>query len=52
MKCPHCLVEFHDNEENIPIGLDIEGNYEIQKMSCPSCKRLIFHLIQYQNINS
>jgi hypothetical protein len=51
MKCPHCLVEFHDNEEKIQIGRDFEGNYEIKKMSCPSCKRVVLHLIQYKYLD-
>ncbi|MCX8105287.1 MAG: DUF4145 domain-containing protein [Ignavibacterium album] len=49
MKCPHCLVEFHDNVEKIEIGKDIEGNYEIKRRTCPSCRKVIFHLTQYKN---
>ncbi|HCW06924.1 MAG TPA: hypothetical protein DGG95_06125 [Cytophagales bacterium] len=47
MKCPHCLIEFHDNVSQIQIGSDIEGRYEIKSRTCPSCKRLVFHLTQY-----
>lgn len=47
MKCPHCLVEFHDNVNQIFIGNDIEGSFEIKKRTCPSCLKLIFHLAQY-----
>ncbi|MEQ9187823.1 MAG: DUF4145 domain-containing protein [Cryomorphaceae bacterium] len=48
MKCPHCLVEFHDNVGQIQIGNDIEGNYEIKSRTCPSCKKLVLHLTNYQ----
>jgi hypothetical protein len=51
MKCPHCLVEFHDNVEKIQTGFDFEGNYEINKRSCPSCKRVVLQLIQYKYID-
>lgn len=48
MKCPHCLVEFHDNVEQIYIGDDIEGRYEIKKRTCPSCRKLVLHLTQFE----
>ena len=47
MKCPHCLVEFHDNVEQMFIGNDIEGSYEINKRTCPSCKKVIFYLTHF-----
>lgn len=48
MKCPHCLVEFHDNVGIIELGNDSEGYYEIEKRTCPSCNKLIFQLAQYE----
>lgn len=47
MKCPHCLVEFHDNVGQILIGSDIEGSYEIKTRTCPSCQKIILHLTQF-----
>lgn len=51
MKCPHCLVEFHDNVGQIQIGNDIEGSYEIKTRTCPSCRKLVFHLTQFKTEN-
>lgn len=48
MKCPHCLVEFHDNVGQIHIGNDIEGSYEIKTRTCPSCRKLVLHLTQFK----
>jgi hypothetical protein len=47
MKCPHCLVEFHDNQGSKTIDHDIEGYYDIDYYTCPSCNKLIFYLAQY-----
>ena len=47
MKCPHCLVEFHDKTDSKTIGQDVEGYYDIEANTCPSCKRIIFYLAQY-----
>ncbi|MDF2454428.1 MAG: hypothetical protein K0R51_421 [Cytophagaceae bacterium] len=44
MKCPHCLVDFHDSLETISIGTDIDGYWDIQLRLCSSCKRNIYHL--------
>ena len=51
MKCPHCLVEFHDKVEKIQIGSDTEGAYEINVQTCPSCRKIIFKLTQYKEEN-
>ena len=50
MKCPHCLVEFHDEKEIIPVGKDINGDWAIEKYDCPNptCKKSILHLINAQ----
>lgn len=47
MKCPHCLVEFHDVAKDIYLGSDVDGDWIIKKMVCPSpnCKRNIYYLI-------
>ena len=54
MKCPHCLVEFHDEVEAIPIAHDEDGDWGLLKRLCPNCNRLVLQLAQgkivrYQN---
>ena len=44
MKCPHCLVEFHDAVQTIPLSEDIDGFWAVRSRKCPSCNRLIFTL--------
>ena len=48
MKCPHCLVEFHDEEEIINLGRDVESDWAIKKLTCPNpkCKKNIFFLLK------
>lgn len=45
MKCLHCLVEFHDNEEIYPIGKDADKAWAISSYRCPSCERLNLFLV-------
>ncbi len=45
MKCPHCRVDFHNNPEFQPLGNDADDDWAIISNACPSCQRLIFHLI-------
>jgi len=46
MKCPHCLVEFHDDPKVIHLGKDVQSEWAIVSYECPnpSCKKLIFWL--------
>lgn len=44
MKCPHCLVEFHDNQEPIAIGDDKEARWHFIRQTCPACERFVLHL--------
>jgi hypothetical protein len=46
LKCPHCLVNFHDNPQEKSIGEDVDGHWSIIQRWCPSCKRLVVHLAQ------
>jgi hypothetical protein len=48
MKCPHCLVEFHAKVEWLPLDKDREGNWAIEKYSCPNpdCGKFIIYLVQ------
>lgn len=47
MKCPHCLIEFHDEKEIEYLGEDVLGQWGIEKYKCPNpdCKKSIFYLI-------
>lgn len=40
MKCPHCLVEFHDDPCSSWIGRDVDGVWGVTTRSCPACKRM------------
>ena len=53
MKCPHCIVEFHDKVSVVELGFDINGNWRIKCRNCPNCKKNIYHLLNYktENIN-
>ena len=48
MKCPHCLVAFHDSEDTLVLRQDVEGAWWIKYSTCPSCKKLILFLEKYQ----
>lgn len=47
MKCPHCLVAFHDIIEVIPLGYDVNGGWYVNKNTCPNpeCKRDVLFLV-------
>lgn len=47
MKCPHCLVEFHDKSETQFIDEDIDGGWFYVRMRCPNpnCERLVIFLV-------
>jgi hypothetical protein len=51
MKCPHCRVDFHDKIGITELDHDIENNWEIHSQTCPSCKKLIFSLVNFDYIN-
>jgi hypothetical protein len=44
MKCPHCLVEFHNQPVPIWIGADADGHWALVRNHCPACKRMCFVL--------
>ena len=45
MKCPHCLVAFHDNESFQHVGEDIEKHWFISRRTCSACKRFVLALV-------
>lgn len=48
MKCPHCLVDFYDNPDAIPIGTDSTGSWGLLSRKCPNCGLLVLELAQGQ----
>ncbi len=52
MKCPHCLVSFHNKTKDIPLGEDIEGYWDIGSDFCPSCQRFIYQLRKFNYLNT
>ena len=44
MKCPHCLVEFHDQEKTTLLTKDVDGWWGIVSRHCPRCERAIYSL--------
>lgn len=44
MKCLHCLVEFHDELNEFPIGTDADGGWAIHRYNCPACQRMNLYL--------
>ena len=57
MKCPHCTVDFHDDEKLSFIGRDPDGDWVLAQRRCSACGRLVLHLVrgtwvaQYQKFN-
>ena len=45
MKCPHCLISFHDKPEYIDIEKNVNEEWLISKSRCPECLKLIIYLI-------
>lgn len=45
MKCPHCNVDFHDNEYRIPVGVDNDGAWFLSRRTCSSCRRFVLMLL-------
>jgi hypothetical protein len=52
MKCPHCLVEFYDHPESIPLGNDVEAKWSFIRTICPACKRVILQLVSIPGLDS
>ena len=45
MKCPHCLENFHDNQNwwSVVVGNDVDGSWLLTRRRCP-CGHFIFEL--------
>lgn len=46
MKCPHCVTEFHAQEQETILGQDADGGWAISRYLCPACDRLILYLVR------
>lgn len=44
MKCPHCLVTFHDDPRFVYLDKDVDGHWAVIQQRCANCKRLVFFL--------
>jgi hypothetical protein len=44
MKCPHCLITIHDNEEWVKLLRDCKGQWYVYQQICPNCKQNIISL--------
>ncbi len=49
MKCPHCLVEFHETWQGLGSTIeDADGKWAAKWTQCPRCKRAVMKLAHYQ----
>lgn len=46
MKCPHCMDNFHDNEQFRYIEKDPDGAWCVSFQRCSACRRLVVFLLQ------
>jgi hypothetical protein len=46
MKCPHCLVDFHDEQTfwSVALSADAEGQWLLTRRTCPACRRFVLYL--------
>jgi hypothetical protein len=46
MKCPHCLIDFHEDQTRWSVSLadDAEGWWVLERRTCPACRRFIMFL--------
>ncbi|MCK4330613.1 DUF4145 domain-containing protein [candidate division WOR-3 bacterium] len=51
MKCPHCLISFHDDQERKSIDTDSNFRWTLVKRTCPECGRFILSFIQEYGLN-
>src|SRR5207249_3839211 len=52
MKCPHCLVEFHDLPDSVPLGEDPTGIWVLIRSICASCQRIVLRLHQRRRLKT
>jgi Domain of unknown function (DUF4145) len=50
MKCPHCLVTFHDQVHYSYLAKDVDGYWSISIQTCSACSRVVFNLAKSENL--
>lgn len=46
MKCPHCLVAFHENWRQTVLGDDADSSWLVETTICPACERMTVALVK------
>lgn len=46
MKCPHCLVSFHEQFDGVVLGQDQDYIWSVSHTVCPACKKLVVYLVK------
>jgi hypothetical protein len=46
MKCPHCLIQFHDEVNSHYLGEDSTSEWTLNRRLCPKCGKFIFTLCE------
>jgi hypothetical protein len=44
VKCPHCLIQFHDQVNTIQLGEDSTSEWNLNQRLCAKCGKFIFSL--------
>lgn len=47
MKCPHCLIQFHDEVQRTELGEDSTSRWILHKRACPKCGKFILSLKEH-----
>jgi len=49
MKCPHCTVDFHDEEQSQHVENDSDGVWYIGYCRCAACRKIVIRLYSTNN---
>lgn len=49
MKCPHCLIQYHDEVKSTYLGEDSTSEWTLKQRRCPKCGKFIFTLFERFN---
>lgn len=54
MKCPHCLVDFHDKVSFTHLGKDSKKEWGVARVTCSACGRFVISLVRgdYPEVNT
>jgi hypothetical protein len=45
MKCPHCLIDFHEHWQVTYLGNDSEAGWKLAQTRCSACEKFVFDLM-------